>query len=72
MLELMAQGQGDDDVLVTHTGCLFPCNHAPVVAVQPDDVWYGAVDPDTARRVVTDHLVGGHPLTDHRLTRGAN
>jgi (2Fe-2S) ferredoxin len=69
VLELMAQRQGDDDVLVTHTGCLFPCNHAPVVAVHPDDVWYGEVDPATARRIVTDHLVGGRPLADHRLTR---
>jgi (2Fe-2S) ferredoxin len=70
VLALMAQGQGDDDVLVTHTGCLFPCNHAPVVAVHPDDVWYGAVDPGTARRIATDHLVGGRPLEDHRLPRG--
>lgn len=70
VLELMAQGLGDDDVLVTHTGCLYPCNHAPVVAVQPDDVWYAGVDPDTARRIVTDHLVGDRPLEDdHRLTR---
>ncbi|MXG92199.1 (2Fe-2S) ferredoxin domain-containing protein [Nocardioides flavescens] len=73
VLELMAQGLGDDDVLVTHTGCLFPCNHAPVVAVQPDDVWYAAVDPTTARRIVTDHLVGDRPLEDaHRLTRATS
>jgi (2Fe-2S) ferredoxin len=72
VLELMRHGLGDDDVLVTHTGCLFPCNHAPVVAVQPDDVWYGGVDPDTARRIVTDHLVGGSPLTDKQLDRGKN
>jgi len=73
VLELMAQGLGDDDVLVTHTGCLFPCNHAPVVAVQPDDVWYAGVDPATARRIVTDHLVGERPLEDdHRLTRATS
>lgn len=71
VLELMRHGQSDDDVLVTHTGCLFPCNHAPVVAVHPDDVWYGAVDPATARRIVTEHLVDGTPLTEHRLNRGA-
>lgn len=51
-LALMAAGLGDDDVLVTQTGCQFPCNHAPVVSVQPDDTWYGGVGPDEAERLV--------------------
>jgi (2Fe-2S) ferredoxin len=69
ILELMRLGQGDDDVLITHTGCQFPCNHAPVVSVQPDDVWYGGVDPDTARTITSEHLVAGRPVEASRLTR---
>lgn len=69
VLELMRLGQSDDDVLVTHTGCQFPCNQAPVVSVQPDDVWYGGVDPDTAREIVAEHLVGGRVVTTSRLPR---
>lgn len=69
VLELMRLEQGDDDVLVTHTGCQFPCNHAPVVSVQPDDVWYGEVGPELARQVVAEHLVGGRPIENGRLTR---
>lgn len=69
ILELMRLGQGDDDVLITHTGCQFPCNQAPVVCVQPDDVWYGGVDPDAARGIVAEHLVGGRVLESHRLSR---
>ena len=69
IIELMRQGQGDDDVLITHTGCQFPCNQAPVVSVQPDDVWYGAVTPDVAVRVAREHLVQGRPVEDHRLGR---
>lgn len=69
VLGLVEAGLGDDDVLVTHTGCQFPCNQAPVVSVQPDDVWYGAVDPATARAIVTSHLAEGEPLTSHRLPR---
>ncbi|GAA2724613.1 hypothetical protein GCM10010439_22670 [Actinocorallia aurantiaca] len=69
VLGLMACGLTDDDVLVTHTGCQFPCNHAPVVSVQPDDVWYGGVDAETAREIVAGHLRDGHPLTRHRLER---
>lgn len=40
---LKARGLGDDDVLVTQTGCLFPCNQAPVVVAHPDDRWFGGV-----------------------------
>ncbi len=66
---LMEEGLGDHDVLVTHTGCQFPCNQAPVVTVQPDDVWYGDVDPDTSRAIVNQHLVVGDPVESHRLPR---
>jgi (2Fe-2S) ferredoxin len=66
---LVAAGLGDDDVLVTQTGCQFPCNHAPVVTVHPDDAWYGRVDGAAAERIVAEHLVGGRPVVDHRLPR---
>ncbi|MFJ9691470.1 (2Fe-2S) ferredoxin domain-containing protein [Kitasatospora sp. NPDC101183] len=66
---LSEQGLGDDDVLVTQTGCQFPCNQAPVASVQPDDVWYGGIDAATADRIVTEHLIGGRPVESHRLPR---
>lgn len=69
ILAMMRADLGDDDVLVTQTGCQFPCNHAPVVSVQPDDVWYGAVRPGDVEAIVADHLVGGQPLTRLRLPR---
>jgi (2Fe-2S) ferredoxin len=69
VLALMERGLGDDDVLVTHTGCQLPCNHAPVVSVQPDDVWYGGVDRETAREIVAAHLVAGRPYDERRLPR---
>ncbi|MFI1385876.1 (2Fe-2S) ferredoxin domain-containing protein [Embleya sp. NPDC020886] len=67
--QLREHGLGDDDVLVTQTGCQFPCNQAPLVSVQPDDVWYGHVDPVAITAIVTDHLIGGRPITTHRLPR---
>jgi (2Fe-2S) ferredoxin len=69
ILAMMQHRLGDDDVLLVHTGCQFPCNQAPVISVQPDDVWYGEVDPATAERIVTEHFVGGEPVADHRLPR---
>lgn len=69
ILALMRHEQSDDDVLVTHTGCQLPCNQAPVVSVQPDDVWYGLVDREVAAVIVEEHLVGGRPVETHRLIR---
>lgn len=68
-LKLTELGLGDDDVLVTQTGCQFPCNQAPVVSVQPDDVWYGKIDPAATDRIVTEHLAAGRPVESHRLPR---
>src|SRR6478609_11137550 len=68
IIELMRQGQGDDDVLITHTGCQFPCNRAPVVSVQPDDVWYGGVDAAAATEIVAEHLVGGRVVDGRQLS----
>lgn len=67
--ELARLDQGDDDVVVTITGCQIPCNHAPVVSVQPDDVWYGRVCEDSVVRIVAEHLMHGRPCADLRLPR---
>lgn len=69
VLAMVQHELGDDDVLLVHTGCQFPCNQAPVVSVQPDDVWYGHVDPEVATAIVADHLAGGRPVDTHRLNR---
>ncbi|MBM7367759.1 (2Fe-2S) ferredoxin domain-containing protein [Gordonia hydrophobica] len=61
--ELDAHGLGDDDVLVTVTGCLFPCAQAPVMAVYPDNVWYHGATADRVGRIVDEHLRGGAPVT---------
>lgn len=58
------RGLDDDDVLVTYTGCMFPCVQAPVVAVYPDDVWYAGLTADRVAEVVDRHLCGGEPVAD--------
>lgn len=62
--ELEARGLGDDDVLVTQTGCMFPCSQAPVVAVYPDDTWYAGLTADRVERFVDEHLVAGRSVTE--------
>lgn len=68
-MRLGGTGGSDDAVLVTQTGCLFPCNHAPVVVVHPDDAWYRPVDEPTARRIVIESISWGLPVREHRLRR---
>ncbi|WP_422747313.1 (2Fe-2S) ferredoxin domain-containing protein [Micromonospora sp. WMMD1219] len=64
---LVAAGLTDADVLMAQTGCLFPCNHGPVVVVHPDGTWYGPVGPDSAERLVRQHLGAGLPVHDLRM-----
>lgn len=67
--ELRRHDLGDDDVLVTVTGCQFPCNHAPVLTIQPDDAWYGGVTVDDVPRLVESHLLAGGRLDERLLPR---
>ncbi|GLZ01600.1 hypothetical protein Acsp02_88510 [Actinoplanes sp. NBRC 103695] len=61
---LREHGLGDDDVLVTETGCLFPCNLGPLIVVHPDDIWYEHADPALATRIADEHLRDGVPVGD--------
>jgi copper(I)-binding protein/(2Fe-2S) ferredoxin len=55
---------GVGETVVVRTACQGPCNHAPLVNVQPDDVWYGQLDRNAVDAVVRDHVgsVAGTPL----------
>ncbi|NED95535.1 hypothetical protein G1H11_09435 [Phytoactinopolyspora alkaliphila] len=59
-----------EEVLVTNTGCLVPCNLGPIVVVQPDDVWYTSVDSGGVDRIVDEHLHRGVVVRELRTTRG--
>jgi (2Fe-2S) ferredoxin len=45
-----------------------------MVVVYPEDVWYGQVSPEAARRILDEHLVAGVPVEDliYRAKPGAN
>ena len=49
---------------VNKSGCLDQCGNGPMVVVYPEDVWYGAVSPEAARRILDEHLVAGAPVDD--------
>lgn len=52
----------DTSFKVVAGGCLEACMVGPIVAVYPDDVWYGGVIEDDVPEIV-DHLQGGPPVT---------
>lgn len=52
------------DCLTTRSGCLFPCNQGPMVALYPRGEWYRLPDRDSVRRFVTAVLVEGQSLPD--------
>jgi (2Fe-2S) ferredoxin len=51
-----------EQVMVTKVKCLDQCGRGPVMAVYPEGVWYGGVDEECARQIVTEHLEQGHAV----------
>ncbi len=47
-------GALDVTVLLTNTGCVFPCNRAPVIVVQPEMSWRGPMSPVGISEVVAE------------------
>ena len=62
--------RGLQDVVVTQSGERGLSSKEPIVAVQEEGkstVVYGGVSPDVARKIVTDHLVNGNPVSEFIL-----
>lgn len=65
-------GLNDEPLLCLRTNCQGPCNFAPLVAVQPDNIWYGQLSPEGIDRIADEHLGrGGPPLMQWALKPGA-
>jgi (2Fe-2S) ferredoxin len=49
------------------SGCLDQCEHAAVVVVYPEGVWYGFAQASDAEEIVQQHLILGQPVERLRL-----
>jgi NADP-reducing hydrogenase subunit HndB len=71
---LAAAGElGDDGVSITTSGCAGFCSREPMLTVQIEGsppVKYGDINPDKARKIYAEHVLGGSPVVGYVLTVG--
>ena len=49
-------------VMLNRTYCLKHCSRGPVLAIQPDNIWYAGVTSDDLESICREHLEGGRPV----------
>jgi NADP-reducing hydrogenase subunit HndC len=61
-VDSIAQNNLTDSIHIIETGCMGPCDFAPVVMVYPGGIFYKRVGEEDVHQIVTDHFIGGKPV----------
>lgn len=47
----------NDNVHTVRTKCMGQCDKGPIMFIHPEGVWYGGVNPELTRQIVTQHIL---------------
>ena len=70
----LVEESGDDDVIVTTSGCAGLCKREPMATIEmagKPPVKYVDLDPDKVKKIFEEHIEGGHIVKDYALAVGS-
>jgi NADH:ubiquinone oxidoreductase subunit F (NADH-binding)/(2Fe-2S) ferredoxin len=61
-IEVLKANNIYDEVCIIETGCMGPCDWAPVIVIYPDGIFYKSVLEADVTEIVKEHFIAGNPI----------